>query len=436
MPPTREEPGRGARGDCPCEDRPRENDGAATAAPKLRLISSRTDRTPSPPGPIPAETAKREGSDKRTPAAPDPRRWAAWAISVLETERQSVPETPLLRIPLPELPGINLILKDESQQPSGSLKHRLARALLVQAIASGEIGPGTSIVEASSGSTAISLAWFAKRLGLEFIAVVPASTAPAKLAAIRAHGAETILARQGSDLAAVAEDIAVACGGHHADQFDRAAEAGDWRGDDNFAAALLAQLDAVGLGAPAWIVVGAGTGGTATTIGRHLRCRPDLEATRLCVVDPEGSAYFRAFTGGGDTAASTRRTPATTNPAPTIVEGLGRDRIGKAFNPKIIDHMVAVSDEGSVSGAHWLTKRTGRRFGPSTGTNIIGALILAQAMARRGETGTIALLGCDAGRLYVDTIYDKDWLAANGLACGGWQALLGWLGTPGFPSAW
>lgn len=447
MPPTREEPGRGAPGDRPRDDRPREDclredclpddRGAATAAPKLRLVSGRTDRAPSPTDPSSAETEKRGGNDP-TPATPDPRRWAAWAIAVLETERQSVPETPLLRTPLPELPGINLILKDESQQPSGSLKHRLARALLVEAIASGEIGPGTTLVEASSGSTAVSLAWFAKRLGLKFLAVVPASTAPAKLAAIRAHGAETILARAGSDLEAMAEDIAVTTGGHHVDQFGRAAEVIDWRGTGNIAAALLAQLEAVGLGVPTWIVAGAGTGGTATTIGRHLRCRPALERTRLCVVDPEGSAYFRAFACGDAAGASLEPTQlsASARPTATIVEGLGRDRVGEAFNPKVIDHMVAVSDEGSVSGAHWLARRTGRRFGPSTGTSIIGALILAEAMARRGETGTIALFGCDAGRLYADTIYDAGWLSANAMTCGGWRALLERLGTRAFPSAW
>lgn len=365
--------------------------------------------------------------DEINPLPFNTREWSRRALDILAAERERWPITPLIRIPAPEFPGIHLLLKDESQLPSGSLKHRLVHALFVEGIASGAIGPDTSVVEGSSGSTAISAAWFARRLGLHFLAVVPVSTAPAKLAAIRAERGDIMRVAEGIDLEVRAAEVAADVGGYHLDQFARAANASDWRGNDNIAAELFAQLAALGLGAPAWIVTGAGTGGTAATIGRYLRYAPEAATSRLCVVDPEGSAYFRAFVSDGSAPTGVR--------AP-VVEGIGRGRVGPAFLPGVIDHMVAVSDEGSVSGAHWLARRSGRRLGPSTGTNVIGALILAQAMRRRGETGTIVLLGCDDGRRYNETIFTPDWCARHGVGPGGWEALLRHIGEANFPPAY
>lgn len=377
------------------------------AAPHLRLVSN--------------------NGAPRLDLRPADRSWSRRALDMLAAEAADTPPTPLIRIPCPELPGIRLLLKDESALPSGSLKHRLARALLVHGIASGRIGPECVIVEGSSGSTAISLAWFARRLGLRSLAVVPIHTATAKRAAIEAEGGTIMHVAEGADLEAAAARAAEEMGGYHANQFARAAEVADWQGEANIAAELAAQLDAIGQPAPRWIVTGAGTGGTATTIGRHLRLEPGFHATRLCVVDPEGSAYFRSFaTGERDERGTSTR----------IVEGIGRGRIGAAFEPEVIDHMVSVSDEGSVSGARWLARRIGRRFGPSTGTNVIGALILAQAMRNRDETGTIVLLGCDAGDRYTDTIYDDRWCEAHDVAPAGWRALLTRIGDPAFPAAY
>ncbi|SEH13028.1 cysteine synthase A [Sphingopyxis sp. YR583] len=357
----------------------------------------------------------------------DLRHWSRQAMAYLHAERAQAPETPLLPVPLPEFPGVQLLIKDESVHPSGSLKHRLAHALFVQGIASGAIGPDTLIVEASSGSTAIAEAWYAKKLGLRALAVVSETIAPAKRRAIVEAGGDVMDARPGTDLAATAAEVAVHMGGYHMDQFARAADAPDWRGPHNIAARLALQLDALGFDAPAWIVAGAGTGGTAATIGRYLRHAGALGTTRLCVVDPEGSAYFKAF-ASGDMGATGTSTP--------HIEGIGRARVGPAFLPGVIDHMIAVSDEGSVAGTRWLGERIDRRFGPSTGTNVIGALILAQAMARRGKRGHIVMLGCDGGDRYAETIWDRNWCKAAGLDCGGWHALLGKLGAADFPAAY
>ena len=86
------------------------------------------------------------------------------------------------------LRGISVYLKDESTHPTGSLKHRLARSLFLYGICNGRIGPATTLVEASSGSTAVSEAYFAELLDLPFIAVMPRSTSPAKIEGIERFG--------------------------------------------------------------------------------------------------------------------------------------------------------------------------------------------------------------------------------------------------------
>ena len=101
------------------------------------------------------------------------RNWTDQAVRRIEADFNRSADTHLIPIDLPHYPGIELYLKDESSHPTGSLKHRLARSLFLYALCNGWIGPDTPIVEASSGSTAVSEAYFARMLGLRFIAVVP-----------------------------------------------------------------------------------------------------------------------------------------------------------------------------------------------------------------------------------------------------------------------
>ncbi len=370
--------------------------------------------------------AQREEPGASLRTGPRNRAWLAWAVGQVQDAAHAAVDPPLVRIPCPELRGIDLYLKDETRHPTGSLKHRLAHALFLQALCNGDLHEGSTVVEASSGSTAISEAWFAAKLGLRFIAVVPSGTAPSKVAAIDALGGELVFAERGEDLSRMAHGLAQATGGHFMDQFANAATATDWRGANNIADTLFAQMLSERHPVPSWIVVGAGTGGTSTTIGRYIRLHPRLAATRLCVVDPEGSAFFAAY-ASGDWAA--------TGCTSRVVEGIGRNKVEPSFNPSLVDQMVSVTDAGSVAGAHWLEDRTQQRFGPSTGTNVIGTLMLAQGMARRGETGSIVTLGCDDGERYGETIYDHGWVAAAGIDVISWYELLERLGGDGFPEA-
>src|ERR1700761_9184368 len=226
------------------------------------------------------------------------RSWIAHAIAELDEDRRQEVDTPLLALELPEFPSVQLYIKDETAHPTGSLKHRLARSLFLHAICNGDIRAGTTVVEASSGSTAISEAYFASLLKLEFIAVVPKSTAPAKREAIERAGAHIHLVDPRDNVSLVAARLAREAGGHFMDQFTNAERATDWRGNNNIAESLFAQIGCRDPGPLNWIVVGAGTGGTSATIGRYIRYRPELCATRLMVVDPEQSAFFEYFRGG------------------------------------------------------------------------------------------------------------------------------------------
>lgn len=99
--------------------------------------------------------------------------WTQAAIQKIEADFRRSADTHLIRLDLPAMPELQLYLKDESTHPTGSLKHRLARSLFLYGLCNGWIVEGTTIVEASSGSTAVSEAYFARLLGLSFIAVVP-----------------------------------------------------------------------------------------------------------------------------------------------------------------------------------------------------------------------------------------------------------------------
>ncbi|WP_216671126.1 PLP-dependent cysteine synthase family protein [Mangrovicoccus sp. HB161399] len=331
-----------------------------------------------------------------------PRGWIAGALAKLRAEAEAAAPTPLCFLSARGRPDIRFALKDESRQPTGSLKHRLARALFVSGLCSGEIGPDTVLVEASSGSTAISEAWFARMLGLRFVAVIPAGTSPAKIEAIRAYGGACHLVADPATVYAEAQRLADAEGGVYLDQFGNAANVTDWR-RDNIAQEFLAQL-AASLGLlPDWLVVGAGTGGTATTMGRYIRYL-DLPVG-LCIADVEFSAFFEGVRAGDPAAICAR---------PSRIEGVGRPRMEPSFLPGVVDQMLKVPDAASIAAMHVLSERLGRPVGASTGAAFYAACDLA-ARSGEGPLKLYALLICDSGERYRDTYFSPSWLARSGI---------------------
>jgi cysteine synthase A len=260
------------------------------------------------------------------------------------------------------------------------------------------------VVEASSGSTAVSEAYFAALLGLPFIAVMPASTSVSKVALIEAQSGRCHFVEESQQIYAEAERLARESGGHYLDQFTYAERATDWRGNNNIAESIFTQMCEEQHPVPDWIVVGAGTGGTSATIGRYIRYR--RYATRLCVVDPENSAFFPSFsTGRSDvvTGASSR------------IEGIGRPRVEPSFLPDVVDRMVAVPDSASIAAARHASMVLGRRVGASTGTNLWGAFGLLAEMVADGRSGSVVTLLADSGDRYAETYFRDEWLAQHGI---------------------
>ena len=344
---------------------------------------------------------------------PQDRAWTDEAVRLVEADANRSADTHLHVLPLPEPApgsgdaagsGVDLYLKDESVHPTGSLKHRLARSLFLYALVNGWLHAGSTVVEASSGSTAVSEAYFARLLGLPFVAVVPRGTSPEKVALIEWYGGRCHFVERPPEMYAEAERLARETGGHYMDQFTYAERVTDWRGNNNIAVSIFEQLALERHPVPAYVVMSAGTGGTAATIGRYVRYR--RHPTRLLVADPEGSAFY----GGWETGD-----PAYTTGQPSRIEGIGRPRMEPSFVPSVVDEMLQVPDAASVATMRWVSERMGRLVGGSTGTNVWAALHVVERMRASGRHGSVVTLLCDGGDRYATTYYDDAWLAEHGI---------------------
>lgn len=338
--------------------------------------------------------------------------WILNAIKEINADMQRTAETHLIRMPLANYPGILLYLKDESSHPSGSLKHRLARSLFLYGLCNGWIKEGTPIIEASSGSTAVSEAWFARLLGLPFIAVVPSSTAIRKLEQIAFYGGRCHFVEHASLAEAECLRLAKEYGGHFMDQFTFAERATDWR-SNNIADAIFQQMKEEPFPVPDTIVMSAGTGGTATTTGRYLRYKG--HSTQLLVVDPENSVFYDFWQ---------RRDKSLRNTNRSRIEGIGRPRVEPSFIPEVVNEMLRVPDAASIATMLWLEKQLGRKVGASTGTNVWGALQVAKRMKEEQRSGSIVTLLCDSGERYPDTYYHPAWVAENIGDIAPWQEIV------------
>lgn len=328
--------------------------------------------------------------------------WVNNAIRKIDADYQRSADTHLIKLELPSLDGIDIYLKDESTHPTGSLKHRLARSLFLYALCNGWIKEGTPIIESSSGSTAVSEAYFARLLGLPFIAVVPRKTACKKIEQIKFYGGSAHFVDSPAAIYDESRRLAKELNGHYMDQFTYAERATDWRGNNNIANSIFDQMKLERFPIPSWIVMSPGTGGTSATIGRYIRYQ--MQPTQLCVVDPENSVFHDYFM---------QRDNTITGNTGSRIEGIGRPRVEPSFIPDVINEMRKIPDAASVATIHWLEKIIGRKAGASTGTNLFGVLQIAAEMKQRGETGSIVTLLCDSGERYLETYYNPEWISEN-----------------------
>nr|WP_245694135.1 PLP-dependent cysteine synthase family protein [Streptomyces abyssalis] len=332
------------------------------------------------------------------------RDWLKDAVRKVQADSNRSADTHLLSFPLPEQWGIDLYLKDESTHPTGSLKHRLARSLFLYGLCNGWIRPGRPVIEASSGSTAVSEAYFAKLIGVPFIAVMPRTTSREKTRLIEFHGGRCHLVDDPRTVYEVSAALAEDSGGHYMDQFTYAERATDWRGNNNIAESVYEQMKRERFPEPAWIVATAGTGGTSATIARYVRYMQ--YDTRVCVPDPENSCFFDGWVRGDNEAFSE---------GSSRIEGIGRPRMEPSFLPSAVDRMMKVPDAAAIAALRALERVMGLRAGGSTGTGLWSALKIVSEMAAQGRTGSVVTLICDPGDRYLDKYYSDGWLTAQGL---------------------
>ncbi len=228
---------------------------------------------------------------------------------------------------------------------------------------------------------------------------MPKSTAQRKIQQIEFYGGDCHFVDHSSEIYAESERLAAELNGHYMDQFTYAERATDWRGNNNIANSIFTQMEREPHPLPTWIVMSPGTGGTSATIGRYIRYQK--LPTKLCVVDPENSVFYEYYRTGDLSLTCDQG---------SRIEGIGRPRVEPSFIPGVVDTMFKIPDTASIATMNWLEGIIGRKAGPSTGTNLYGALLLASQMQRQGHEGSIVTLLCDSGERYLDSYYDKDWV--------------------------
>ena len=308
------------------------------------------------------------------------------------------------RTPLVRLHRVNRGLKPliaaklEFVNPGGSVKDRIALAMVEEAERSGRLKPGGTLIEGTSGNTGMGLALVAAVKGYSAIFTMPDKMSREKIDALRALGAEVVVTPTAVPHADPRSYHAVAQ--RLSQEIPNSFFPNQYDNPNN----PLAHYRTTGPeiweqteGKVTHVVIGVGTGGTITGVGRYLKERN--RAIRMIGVDPVGSVFYDYFKSG--------RIPPTN---PYKVEGVGQDDLPGNVDFSMIDDIVAVSDRESFQAARALARQEGLFAGGSSGMALHGAL---QAARECGEGDTMVVILPDSGSRYLSKIYNDAWMREN-----------------------
>jgi cysteine synthase len=300
---------------------------------------------------------------------------------VVDNVLELVGLTPLIRLQRLSPPGgATVWAKGELFNPSGSVKDRPALAMVRAAEASGQLGPGSTVVEATSGNTGISLALISSVRGYRCVLVMPEDMSLERRYILRAYGAEIALtpAAEGMTgaVAKAKELVRTTPGAFMPSQFENPANPGSH--EAGTAVEILEQLAHVGRSLDVF-VAGVGTGGTISGVGRALKAqRPEVQ---VIAVEPKGSAVL----SGG-------------RPGMHAIQGLGAGFVPKTYDPRVVDKVMTVTDPAAERMARELARKEGLLVGPSAGANVHVACQIAATLPPEANVVTVL---CDTGERYL-----------------------------------
>ncbi len=320
---------------------------------------------------MPPKSPPRSAPSTETPPLPAKPRW------VVDSALELVGHTPLVRLHrLSPKSGGLVHAKLESMSPGGSVKDRAALRMVIAAEQAGELGPGATIVEATSGNTGISLAMIAAVRGYRCVVVMPEGMSMERRHILRAFGAEVVLTPIDEGMSGAVrranEILRATPGAWMSRQFENPANP-----DAHALGTALEILDQTG-GEVAAFVAGVGTGGTLTGCGRVLRERLGKDV-RIVAVEPEKSAVLSGKP-----------------PGPHGIQGLGAGFVPTILDRSLIDEVVTVSDVAAERMARRIAREEGLLVGPSAGANVQAAIEVA-----RRVKGTVVTILCDSGERYL-----------------------------------
>jgi cysteine synthase A len=305
--------------------------------------------------------------------APD----SAQSLRVEENALALVGRTPLVRLPrLSPAGGAMVWAKCEFMNPGGSVKDRPALAMILRAEEEGLLPPKSTIVEATSGNTGISLAMIAALRGHRCILVMPEDMSMERRYILQAYGAEIELSPAQRGMAGAVErasELARETKAFQPSQFENSAN--PLSHEEGTAKEIWTQLG----GQVDAFVAGVGTGGTITGSGRFFRKQAGTQV-RLVAVEPAASPVL----SGG-------------RPGLHGIQGLGAGFIPQVLDRELLDEIISVTDVAAERMVRQLAQTEGLLVGPSSGANLVAALSVASKL----KTGNVVTIFCDSGERYL-----------------------------------